>query len=88
MKNLRRAAWCDFAGRKNAERRGGTSRTEGMGRKPVRKWMTGFWAIVVSLSLAGCGSQESGNTAMPSVPPSLENVTETKPVTDVICCEL
>ncbi len=53
-----------------------------MGRKPVRKWMTGFWAIVVSLSLAGCGSQESENTAMPSVPPSLENVTETKPVTE------
>lgn len=44
--------------------------------------MTGFWAIVMALSLAGCGSQESGNTAMPSVPPSLENVTETKPVTE------
>lgn len=53
-----------------------------MGRKPVRKWMTGFGAIVMALSLAGCGSQESGNTAMPSVPPSLENVTETKPVTE------
>lgn len=44
--------------------------------------MTGFWAIMMVLSLAGCGSQESGNTAMPSVPPSLENVTETKPVTE------
>ena len=44
--------------------------------------MTGFGAIVMALSLAGCGSQESGNTAMPSVPPSLENVTETKPVTE------
>lgn len=44
--------------------------------------MTGFWAIVMALSLAGCGSQESGNTAMPSVPPSLENVAETKPVTE------
>ena len=53
-----------------------------MGRKPVKKWMTGFGAIVMALSLAGCGSQESGNTAMPSVPPSLENVTETKPVTE------
>ena len=44
--------------------------------------MTGFGAIVMALSLAGYGSQESGNTAMPSVPPSLENVTETKPVTE------
>ena len=44
--------------------------------------MTGFWASVMSLSLAGYGSQESENTAMPSVPPSLENVTETKPVTE------
>lgn len=44
--------------------------------------MIGFWAIVMALSLAGCGSQESENTAMPSVPPSLENVTETKPVTE------
>ncbi len=44
--------------------------------------MTGFGAIAMTLSLAGCGSGESGNTAMPSVPPSLENVTETKPVTE------
>ena len=44
--------------------------------------MTGFWAIIMVLSLAGCGSQESANIVMPSVPPSLENVTETKPVTE------
>lgn len=44
--------------------------------------MTAFGAIVMALFLAGCGSQESGNTAMPSVPPSWENVTETKPVTE------
>ena len=44
--------------------------------------MTGFWAIVMAISLTGCSSQESGNTAMPSAPPSLENVTETNPVTE------
>lgn len=44
--------------------------------------MTGFGAIAMALSLAGCGSGESGNTAMPSVPPSLENGTETKSVTE------
>lgn len=36
----------------------------------------------MAFSLAGCGSWESGNTAMPLVPLSLENVTETKPVTE------
>jgi hypothetical protein len=51
-----------------------------MGGKPVRKWMTGFWAIVMAIFFAGCSSQESGNTAMLSVPPFWENVTETKPV--------
>ncbi len=50
-----------------------------MGRKPVRKWMTGFWAIVMALSLAGCGSQESGNTVIPSVPFPTKAVPETKP---------
>lgn len=44
--------------------------------------MTGFWAIVMAISLTGCSSQESENTAMSSVPPSLENVTETNPVTE------
>lgn len=46
----------------------------------MRKWMTGFWAIVMAIFFAGCSSQESGNTAMLSVPPFWENVTETKPV--------
>ena len=53
-----------------------------MGRKPVRKWITVFVAIVMAFSLAGCGSLESGNTDMPSAPSSSENVTETKPVAE------
>jgi len=53
-----------------------------MGRKPVRKWITVFVANVMAFSLAGCGSLGSGNNAMPSVPSSSENVTETKPVAE------
>lgn len=53
-----------------------------MGRKPVRKWITVFVAIVTAFSLAGCGSLGSGNTDMPSASSSSENVTETKSVAE------
>ena len=53
-----------------------------MGRKPVRKWITVFVAVVMAFSLAGCGSLGSGNTDMSSAPSSSENVAETKPVAE------